>query len=127
MLILGPRFAFRRVLDLVTGRSLLSRDMSSACDWSTCLRELLWEGGIYSHSLHSGDLDEPFEQRMSERENALHVTLTRPTRMSPLRSGGGRSLWATNKETSALPLSGRWALDRSLEVSGFSDSSVQSC
>lgn len=30
-------------------------------------------------------------------------------------------LWATNKETSALPPTGCWALDKSIELSGFSD------
>lgn len=35
-----------------------------------------------TYSLCPGDWCEPFEQPMSEKENALYVTLTRSTRMS---------------------------------------------
>lgn len=80
-------------------------------------RDLLWEGWSYSYSLHSGDLDEPSAQQMSERGRALFVTLTHSTRMSAY----GENSWAENKEASALPLTGCRTLDKSMELSGFSD------
>lgn len=58
---------------------------------------------------------------MSEKESALYVTLSHSTRMS----ASGENSWTKNKETSALPLTGCQTLDKSMELSGFSDFSIR--
>ena len=73
-------------------------------------RESLWEGRSYLYSLHPGDLNEPFQHRRTERESALQVTLTHSTRMPLVRNFS---------PTSVLSPAGCWALDTSIELSGF--------